>query len=99
MPEQSRAWSPRLVPHVLIGSADDWTPPEPCRKLAERGAVRLIEYAGALHGFDAPNTPRRTRSGVAYSARGDGIVEFGTDPKARAAAIKEVMIILSEALR
>lgn len=98
-PAQNAEWAPRLEPYVLIGSADDWTPPEPCRRLAERGAIRLIEYAGAVHGFDAPNTPRRTRSGVAYSARGDGNVEIGTDPKARAASIKEVMTILRDAFR
>ena len=55
--------------------------PEPCRKLAERDAVRLIEYPGAVHGFDAPNSPRRTRTGAAYSAAGDGNVEVGTDRK------------------
>ncbi len=82
-----------------MGSADDWTPPAPCRLLAERGAVRLVEYPGAVHGFDAPNMPRRTRTGVAYSARGDGKVESGTDPKARAAAIDEVMSILKAAFR
>jgi dienelactone hydrolase len=84
---------------VLIGSADDWTPPEPCRRLAERNAVLLIEYPGAVHAFDTPNLARRTRTGVAYSARGDGNVEIGTDPKARAAAIKEVMTILDRAFR
>ncbi len=98
-PERSKDWSPRLEPYVLIGTADDWTPPEPCRRLAERNAVRLIEYTGAVHGFDAPSTPRHTRTGVAYSARGDGKVELGTDPKARAASIKDVMTILRTAFQ
>ena len=99
VPAESPKWVPRFKPYVLIGSADNWTPPEPCRKLAERDAVRLIEYPGAVHGFDAPNTPRRTRPGVAYSATPDGNVEVGTDPKARTASIKEVMTILAEAFR
>jgi dienelactone hydrolase len=99
VPAESAKWAPRFKPYVLIGTADNWTPPAPCRKLAERDAVRLIEYPGAVHGFDAPNAPRRTRHGVAYSATGDGNVEVGTDPKARAAAIKEVMTILAEAFR
>lgn len=98
-PGESRDWSPRFKPYVLIGSADDWTPPEPCRRLAERNAVLLIEYPGAVHAFDTPDLPRRTRSGVAYSARGDGNVEIGTDPKARVAAIKEVMTLLDRAFR
>jgi dienelactone hydrolase len=99
VPAESARWVPRFKPYVLIGSADNWTPPAPCRKLAERDAVRLIEYPGAVHGFDAPNSPRRTRTGTAYSATGDGNVEVGTDPKARTAAIKEVMTILAEAFR
>ena len=99
VPAESAKWAPRFKPYVLIGSADNWTPPEPCRRLAERDAVRLIEYPGAVHGFDAPNSPRRTRSGAAYSATTDGNVEVGTDPKARTAAIKEVMTILAEAFR
>lgn len=99
VPAKSSKWVPRFKPYVLIGSADNWTPPGPCRQLAERDAVRLIEYPGAVHGFDAPNSPRRTRTGTAYSATGDGNVEVGTDPKARTAAIKEVMTILAEAFR
>ncbi len=99
VPSESQEWTPRFKPYVLIGSADDWTPPEPCRRLAERNAVLLIEYPGAVHAFDTPNLSRRTRTGVAYSARGDGNVEIGTDPKARAAAIKEVMTILDRAFR
>ncbi len=99
VPAESAKWMPRFKPYVLIGSADNWTPPAPCRTLAERDAVRLIEYPGAVHGFDAPNTPRRTRPGAAYSATADGNVEVGTDAKARTAAIKEVMTILAEALR
>jgi dienelactone hydrolase len=98
-PSISREWVPRFKPYVLIGSADDWTSPEPCRQLAERNAVLLIEYPGAVHAFDTPGLARRTRSGVAYSARGDGNVEIGTDPKARSAAIKEVMTILDRAFR
>lgn len=98
-PAASQEWIPRFKPYVLIGSADDWTSPEPCRRLAEHNAVLLIEYPGAVHAFDTPNLARRTRTGVAYSARGDGNVEIGTDSKARAASIKEVMTILSRAFR
>ena len=42
---------------LLIGGADDWTPPQYCRELAAnmkaRGAdVTLVEYPGAYHYFD-----------------------------------------------
>ncbi|WP_419911179.1 dienelactone hydrolase family protein [Hoeflea sp.] len=41
---------------ILIGEADDWTPPDLCRQLAERnkvsGSLELVTYPGAFHGFD-----------------------------------------------
>ncbi|WP_136656403.1 dienelactone hydrolase family protein [Nitratireductor sp. XY-223] len=41
---------------VLIGEADDWTPPELCRTLADRnrasGMLELVTYPDAFHGFD-----------------------------------------------
>jgi dienelactone hydrolase len=92
-------YAARMPLTILIGDADDWTPPEPCRELAKRANIKLIEYQGAVHGFDAPNTPRRTLSGVGLSARGDGKVEVGTDLKARVAAIEAVTSILGEAFK
>ena len=44
---------------ILIGELDDWTPPEPCRRLAaaarEAGyPVEIVVYPGAHHSFDGP---------------------------------------------
>ena len=44
---------------IFHGTADNWTPIEPCRKYVERlrkrgKDVQLIEYPGAYHAFDAP---------------------------------------------
>ena len=44
---------------IFHGTADNWTPIEPCRKYVERlrklgKDVQLIEYSGAYHAFDAP---------------------------------------------
>jgi dienelactone hydrolase len=99
LPARSARWKPRLPLHVLIGAIDDWTPPEPCRELKERGTVHLIEYPGAYHGFDAPNRPIRVRRGLAFTAKGDGIAHVGTNPEARAAAIDDVAGILAEAFK
>ncbi len=39
---------------VLVGEADDWTPADACRQLAERHPelITLKTYPGALHAFD-----------------------------------------------
>ena len=65
-------WKPRMALTILMGSADNWTEPEPCRALAERSGARFVSYDGAVHGFDAPNSPRRTRTGLARPKDGDG---------------------------
>lgn len=94
---ETATWAPRVPLTILIGSADNWTAPETCRTIAAKHAVRLIEYPGAVHGFDAPNSPRRTRKGIGQSSTGRPEAEIGTDPKARAAAILEVQEILRAA--
>jgi dienelactone hydrolase len=91
------AWRPRAPLTILIGSADDWTPAAPCRDLAKRDRVRLIEYPGAYHDFDAPNSKVRVRRNVALTR--SGTAHVGTNPAARAAAIEEVMATLENALR
>jgi len=74
-----------------MGSADDWTPPDPCRQLTAKHNFPMTEYAGAYHGFDAPDSPVRVRTGLATPPDGSGRAHVGTDPVARAAAIKEVL--------
>ncbi len=44
---------------ILIGEADDWTPAEPCRRLAAASRqaghpVEIVVYPGAHHSFDSP---------------------------------------------
>ncbi len=87
-------WTQRRPVTILHGTADDWTPIEPCRDLARGRAVTMIEYDGAHHGFDTPATPPR-RIRAAYSKDGSGIVTFGTDEGARAKAIDRVMRMLA----
>ena len=94
---ESTTWATRVPLTILIGSEDDWTPPETCRSLGQRPGVTLVEYAGAVHGFDAPNTTLRVRTDVGLTK--SGTAKVGTDPKARAAAIAEVTRLLDAALR
>ena len=86
---------------LLMGEADDWTPPGPCRALAEQAgpAVTYVGYPGAYHGFDAPGTRLRLRSGLAFTVRGDGTAHVGTDPAARADALARVPSWLAERAR
>lgn len=99
-PRERAAWPPRAPTTILMGAADDWTPPEECHSLVKKvPSIRYVEYPDALHAFDSPNLPRTTLKGVAFSKRGDGTVELGTDPVARAAAIAEVTKLLAEAFR
>lgn len=55
---------------ILIGDADDWTPPGLCQRLAERnhasGQLELVIYPGAFHGFDNAGFRR------GFSVRGAG---------------------------
>ena len=89
-------WRPRLPLTILMGADDDWTRPGPCHDLAQRVGFAFIAYPGAYHGFDAPNSKVRVRKGLGAVKGGEAHV--GTDPAARAAAIKEVMGILGAAL-
>jgi len=43
-------WRPSIPLILLIGGADDWTRPGPCRELARRTGFRFIEYVGATFG-------------------------------------------------
>jgi dienelactone hydrolase len=90
-----RGWTARLPTLILIGEADDWTPAQPCHDLVkearERSArLEIVGYPGAYHAFDNPHLPLRQRTGLAYTVDGAGNAHIGTDPAARADAIRRV---------
>lgn len=85
----------RLPLTILIGGADDWTPAAPCEALVSRarsmGApAEIVVYPGAFHGFDDPASRLRERTGLAFTPDGSGRARVGTDPAARADAIRRV---------
>jgi dienelactone hydrolase len=89
------AWSARVPTLILIGSADDWTPASVCQQMVagahDRTArVQIIVYPGALHEFDRANSPIRLRTGVVNTPDPSGRVHSGTNPAARADALKRV---------
>lgn len=74
---------------MQLGGADDWTPPEPCERLAHRWqaeghSVALDVYPGAYHGFDA-DTPVRFRADVPNGRNAAGVHQGGNPAAARAA--------------
>ncbi|HYF56112.1 MAG TPA: dienelactone hydrolase family protein, partial [Salinarimonas sp.] len=98
--QEGGRWRTRLPLLVLMGDADDWTAPQPCRALVqaarERGEpVELVLYPGAVHGFDAPDSPVRERRGLAFTASGTGTARVGTDPAGRADALARVPAFLA----
>jgi dienelactone hydrolase len=90
-------WRPAAPLLILIGADDDWVSPAACRALAAGfpGRITVIAYPGAYHDFDVPDRPVRTLTGLAFSARGSGVAHVGTDPAARADALRRVPAFLA----
>jgi dienelactone hydrolase len=88
-------WSARVPTLVLVGAADDWGPASACEQMvaSARGRsaqTQIVVYPGAYAEFDHPNKPVSQLSGLAFSADGTGRAHSGTNPAARADAIKRV---------
>jgi len=88
-------WSARVPTLVLVGAADDWGPASACEQMvaSARGRsaqTQIVVYPGAYAEFDHPNMPMRQLTGLAFSADGSGHAHTGTNPAARADAIKRV---------
>ena len=71
---------------VLIGEADNWTPPRPCQDVMTRAArgghpVEFVLYPDAVHGFDAENQPVIALHGVMPPGRAAPLI--GTNVPAR----------------
>jgi dienelactone hydrolase len=100
-PDAYRPAGPLLI---LIGEKDDWTPAEPCRRLAEAaqqaGApVTIKVYPGAYHSFDSASPVRYVETRVnANSPTGHGATTGG-DPEAWADSIREVAAFFGRALK
>jgi dienelactone hydrolase len=89
------AWSTRVPTLILIGGADDWTLASTCQQMVAGARGRsaraeIIVYPGAHHEFDRADTPLRVRTGLARTADPGGRAHRGTNPAARADALKRV---------
>lgn len=99
-------WQPSAPLLMLLGGADDWTPPQPCEALAalagqvgpEAPLLQLQVYPGAYHGFDG-TAPVRHRADVPNGVRPGQGVHVGTDPASRAASRERLLAFVRQAAR
>jgi dienelactone hydrolase len=89
---------------ILIGDKDDWTPAEPCRRLADAAQsagypVTIKIYPGAYHSFDSHNPVRYVATRVNANAPGGRGATTGGDPAAWADSIREVNAFFARYLR
>jgi dienelactone hydrolase len=89
------AWSARIPTLILIGAADDQTSAQVCQRMVAgargRGAgTSIVVYPGTYHDFDHPNLPLEVRGGYAFATDASGKIHTGTNPAARADALKRV---------
>lgn len=85
---------------MLLGGQDDWTPAEPCSKLADAArhagrAVSAVLYPEARHAFDAANLRGRVHVAVARGGKG-ATIEY--NPRAHDDAEKQVRQFLQTQL-
>ena len=89
---------------ILIGEKDDWTPAEPCRKLAEAALaagqpVSITIYPGAHHSFDSPRPVRYVAARINPVAPGGRGATTGGDPAAWADSKEQVARFFAAHLR
>ena len=88
-------YRPSAPVRILTGEKDDWTPAEPCRKLAEDASaaglpVSIKIYPGAHHAFDSPRPERYVAARINPAAPGGRGATTGGNPEAWADSRKEV---------
>ena len=99
--ESYRPVAPLLI---LIGEKDDWTPAEPCQRLAAAAQaagypVTIKVYADAHHSFDSDRPVRYVAARVnSASPTGRGATTGG-HPAAWAASIRDVLAFFAEHLK
>jgi dienelactone hydrolase len=86
---------------LLLGAQDDWTPAEPCLRLADAArrvgkAVTAVLYPHARHAFDAATLRGRLYVPAARGGKG-ATIEY--DPRAHEDAEQQVKLFLQAHLK
>ena len=102
-PSYSGAFKPLAPLLILTGELDDWTPAEPCRRLAEAASaaghrVEIKVYPGAHHSFDSIAPVRYVAERININAPSGRGATTGGNAAAWADAIGQVERFLSEHL-
>ena len=97
-------WKPRQPMLFLMGEADNFAPPVPCKDMLAREkaaggpAIDVHFYPDTFHAFDHPNLPKTELTNVKIPPDGHSPI-VGTNPEARADAIDRVKKFLAEELK
>jgi dienelactone hydrolase len=88
---------------ILIGDGDDWTPAEPCRKLADAARtagypLSITIYPGAHHAFDSAAPVRYVGTRINPHAPGGRGATTGGDAEAWADSIRRVIAFFGQHL-
>ncbi|HTV38581.1 MAG TPA: dienelactone hydrolase family protein [Xanthobacteraceae bacterium] len=94
------AWSARVPTLILIGGADESTLASTCEQMVAGARGRsaraeIVVYPGAGHDFDRANSLARPRTEPSGVADPPGRVRRGTNPAARADALRRVPLWLA----
>jgi dienelactone hydrolase len=89
------AWSARVPTLILIGRLDEQASAQACQQMVagakgRSARVAIHVYPLAHHDFDHPNRPLQVRTGLPFTADNSGRAHSGTNPAARADAIRRV---------
>ena len=93
-----RGYETRTRLLLLVGEADDWTPAEPCRRLAAQAQARgdkveIESYPHAYHGFDSA-APVQLRTDVPNGVNPGHGVHVGGNPQALARSRERLLRFL-----
>jgi dienelactone hydrolase len=88
-------WQPARPILMQLGSADDWTDPVPCQRLAAQWKdwVQQDTYANAHHGFDSDDPVRPIQL---TTPRGGKTVHAGGEPAAKVASQAKLIAFFKE---
>jgi dienelactone hydrolase len=89
------AWSARVPTLILIGRLDEQASAAACQQMVagakgRSAKVAIHVYPSAHHDFDHPSRQLQVRTGLPFTADNSGRAHSGTNPAARADAIRRV---------